>query len=217
MSGQFEHFNIAHLSPSSLNLFRTAPSLWVVRYLYGVKDDSSEVMQRGLDAEKALYDRMHGRENPAHESLVTGALELIQPYGELVTYQRELLYQPNGFPVPIKGFLDFEFQDACVDLKTKRNMPKGIDYSHRLQGAFYAMATGKHQHFLYATDKKAAIYVLEDPADAANELLSICQSVSRFLSMSKDKAELANILFPDFSAFQWGDNSKAAAREIWGL
>jgi hypothetical protein len=214
---QFDKFGIKHLSANSLNLFRTAPALWVVRYLYNVKDESSPAMQRGLDAEKAVYDRLCGVENPYNPEMIDGILKELEPYGPLVSYQRELLYQPIGFPMPIKGFLDFEFESACVDLKTKRAMPKAIDYSHRLQGAFYAMATGKDQHFLYATDKKAQVIPLEDASSSAAELMAICRSVEKFLSVSDDPEELATMLFPDMTAFQWGDNSRKAAQEIWQL
>jgi hypothetical protein len=36
----FERHGIRNLSPSSLGLYRHSAALWVLRYLYGIKDEA---------------------------------------------------------------------------------------------------------------------------------------------------------------------------------
>ena len=217
MADQFEHHGIAHLSASSINLFRNEPALWVVRYLFKVKDDPSPAMQRGIDTENAVYDRIMGRENDYAPDVVERIHSELLPYGELVSYQRKLEYKNNSLLVPIIGFLDFEFESACVDLKTKSKMASTMDYDHRLQAAFYLIATGKDQHFLYATDKKCQMAFLDSPGMYVNQIIGAGISIQNFLSKSKDPKELAHMIFPNLSNFRWGENSKKFAEELWEI
>jgi hypothetical protein len=43
----FDNFGIEHLSNSSINLYKSNPALWVVRYLHGYKSKTNAAMLRG--------------------------------------------------------------------------------------------------------------------------------------------------------------------------
>src|SRR5258708_22734871 len=50
----FDRHGITHLSPSSLALYRAAPALWGLRYLFGVRDETGAFAARGKAVEAAL-------------------------------------------------------------------------------------------------------------------------------------------------------------------
>lgn len=50
----FERHGIGHLSPSSLALYRAASALWVLRYLFGVRDEEIPFAWRGKAVELAV-------------------------------------------------------------------------------------------------------------------------------------------------------------------
>src|SRR5438105_10679676 len=50
----FDQHGIRHLSASSLALYRAAPALWVLRYLFGVHDDATAYAWRGKAVEMAV-------------------------------------------------------------------------------------------------------------------------------------------------------------------
>ena len=51
----FDRHGITHLSPSSLALYRSEPALWVLSYLYKVRDeDGNAAMWRGTAVEGGL-------------------------------------------------------------------------------------------------------------------------------------------------------------------
>ena len=50
----FRRHGVTHLSPSSLALYRAAPALWVLRYLYGVRDHETPFAWRGKSVEAAV-------------------------------------------------------------------------------------------------------------------------------------------------------------------
>jgi hypothetical protein len=57
-----------------------------------------------------------------------------------------------------------------------------------------------------------------DPRHHLDRVVSIAQSIERFLSLSDDGAALTCSLSPDPDSFYWNDpGASAAADEIWGL
>jgi hypothetical protein len=61
MRNSFDRFNIPHLSASSLNLWRSAPGIWALRYVRGIKDGGNPAMWRGSAVENGLAALLHGR------------------------------------------------------------------------------------------------------------------------------------------------------------
>jgi hypothetical protein len=126
-----------------------------------------------------------------------------------------------GVPVPFIGWLDFWFPEhgIIVDLKTQLRLSSKISDPHARQGAIYHAAHGNSEiRFAYVTPQKVGVYKLEDPRSHLARVVSIAQSIERFLSLSDDGAALTRSLSPDFDSFYWNDpGARAAAEEIWGL
>lgn len=125
-----------------------------------------------------------------------------------------------GVPVPFIGWLDFWFpaHGIIIDLKTQARLSSKISDPHARQGAIYHAAHGNAEiRFAYVTPQKMGVYRLEDPRRHLDRVVSIAQSIERFLALSDDGAELTRSLSPDLDSFYWNDPAaRAAAEEIWG-
>lgn len=137
------------------------------------------------------------------------------------TRQHRIEVDLPGVPVPFIGWLDFWFPDhgIIIDLKTQGRLSSKISDPHARQGAIYHAAHGNNEiRFAYVTPQKIGVYRLEDPRHHLDRVVSIAQSIERFLSLSDDGAELTAALSPDLDSFYWKDTAaRAAAEEIWGL
>jgi hypothetical protein len=135
--------------------------------------------------------------------------------------QHRIEVQLPGVPVPFIGWLDFWFPEhgIIVDLKTQARLSSKISDPHARQGAIYHAAHGNAEiRFAYVTPQKMGVYRLEDPRTHLDRVISIAQSIERFLSLSDDGAVLTRSLSPDLDSFYWNDSAaRAAAEEIWGF
>ena len=126
----------------------------------------------------------------------------------------------EGIPVPVWGFLDFWWPQhgIIVDLKSTARVPSSISEAHARQGAFYAGVGGNSEvRFGYVSEKKIAVYVLQDVAAHMASFVTAAQAIERLLSLSDDSEKLTRCFAPDLSSFYWGDASaRALAHEIWG-
>lgn len=134
--------------------------------------------------------------------------------------QHKISYMVSGVPVPVWGFLDFEFpvHGIVVDLKSAARIPSEISDAHARQGAIYTGPGGNRQvRFAYVSAKKIAVYVLDDVARHLASFVAAAQSIERLLSLSDDGEKLTRCFAPDLSSFYWGDQSaRRIAHEIWG-
>lgn len=72
----FKRHGIERLSPSSLNVWRETPGLWVLRYLFKVRDESSAAMWRGNAVEKGMEMILRGK--PLDEATAAAMTEFEQ-------------------------------------------------------------------------------------------------------------------------------------------
>jgi hypothetical protein len=125
--------------------------------------------------------------------------------------QHRIEVRADTLPVPIIGYLDFEFPQhgIVLDLKTQLRLQSSISPSHARQGAIYVRARGNNvdMRFAYATPKKIAVYPLERAAERWAEVLNVAHRLERFLSLSKDRDELAGIVAPNYDSFYWNEAS----------
>lgn len=241
----FELHGIKHVSYSSGSLFMAQPGAWIIRYLYKHRDGGSPRMFGGLAAEhgvhagltddfadpveEALKDfnrrtamkfthEAKEKERANIKAMVNLALDELRPLGPLEDYQEEGYLELEGVPVPVKLFTDFTYPGAVIDLKTTGRMPSKISAPHRRQGALYQQYKSNHQiQFLYVTPKKVALYPLEDYEQDLEEIRQCFIRMERFLSLSDDKEELANLVVPDFDSFYWNDpTTREEARRVFG-
>lgn len=144
----FQHYNIEHLSASSLNLYAAEPALWVIERLLGMKHGSSAVMARGkaveagvhlglmqphLSVEAAIgkaeqeYDREMAltpddRREDERKNLagyVTHALQELRQYGIPTGYQDKITVTLEGVPVPLIGYIDWRFDQHGIVVDLK--------------------------------------------------------------------------------------------------
>ena len=244
----YERHGIQRLSPSNINAYITNQGFWMMRYLFGHREPTNAAMSRGnavecgcdegvragLDTDECIaiaVDDFNRRtaldvdaESRAAElenvpGMVEHGLELLRPLGEPVGYQKKIEIMLPEVPVPIIGYLDWDYEDgSVVDLKTTKRCPSDISPSHRRQAAVYHRAVEAPIKFLYATAKRSAIYEY-DPA--GNDLEVVRQAairMGRFLSISNDAKELAAIVTPDTSSFFFnGTANREKCREIFGV
>lgn len=134
--------------------------------------------------------------------------------------QHKIEYMVEGVPIPVWGFLDFEFEQhgIIVDLKSTLRIPSEISAPHARQGAIYAGPGGNWQvRFAYASPKKISVYALENVETHLQSFVAAAQSIERLLELSDDSEKLTRCFAPDLTSFYWGDASaRALAHEIWG-
>lgn len=134
--------------------------------------------------------------------------------------QHRIEIRLEGVSVPVIGFLDWEFSDEVIDLKTTLRVPSSISEPHLRQAAIYKTAKmDKRVRFFYASDKKSEKHTLtRDQYDAAmNQIVRAAQRLERFLGLSKDREELAAIVPHSTDSFYFSDAmTKANAIEIYG-
>lgn len=156
---------------------------------------------------------------------VAVALEELRQYGvpdkpEGGERQHKLVLNLEGIPVPVWGFLDFEWPNhgIIVDLKSTSRIPSEISDPHARQGAIYTRAGSNVQtRMAYVSPKRIAVYVVEDVARHLSDFINAAQAIERLLSLSDDGEKLTRCFAPDLSSFYWGDASaRALAHEIWG-
>jgi len=134
--------------------------------------------------------------------------------------QHKLVLELPGVPVPVWGYLDFEWPDhgIIVDLKSTSRIPSDISDPHARQGAIYPRSGAHTQtRMAYVSPKKIAVYVVTEVERHLTEFVRAAQAIERLLSLSDDGEKLTRCLAPDLSSFYWGDASaRALAHEIWG-
>jgi len=134
--------------------------------------------------------------------------------------QHKIVRMIEGIPIPIWGYLDFWWPQhgVIVDLKTTSRVPSSVSDAHARQGAFYAGANSNQQvRMAYLSEKKIAVYVVEDVGRHLYTFVTAAQAIERLLSLSDDSEKLTRCFVPDLSSFYWGDASaRSIADEIWG-
>lgn len=134
--------------------------------------------------------------------------------------QHKISYMIEGVPVPVWGFLDFEWPQhgIIVDLKSTARVPSEISAPHGRQGAIYTGPGSNTQvRFAYVSAKKITVYALDNIAAHLRSFVSAAQAIERMLSLSDDGEKLTRCFAPDLTSFYWSDQSAhRIAREIWG-
>jgi len=162
------------------------------------------------------------KEREAIPAMVEQGFNLLKALGLPSAMQERVELKVDGLPVPIIGFIDFRFGSTIIDLKSTHALPSKINNSnHARQVALYVAATGgDSKGFLgYVTSKKSALYQIDDAQAQVDALIKIAFTLQKFLSVSDDPAELAQLVVPDVDSF-WFSNDplqRQAAKDVWGI
>jgi hypothetical protein len=166
-------------------------------------------------------DPRKDKERDGIAGFVTQGLAELRPYGVPTKLQGKVSYEVEGLEVPIIGFFDFEWAQhgILVDLKTSHSVPSKISTNHARQVALYKATRGSESaRICYTSPKKTACYELEDAEEHLKSLVTISMTIQRFLSISDDPMELAQLVVPDVDSFYFNDPAaRQAAFETWGL
>lgn len=168
----FAQHGIAHLSPSTCNLFVGSQAAFVLSKCLkkggqvgcaAFRGSASELgIAHGLStgapddecikvANDEFYRLSAMSQDPAKEKeraavaeMVRVGLRELRPYGPPTSMQGRIEYKFEDVAVPFIGFYDFEWQNhkILVDLKTTHAIPSQIKTDHARQVALYVAAKG---------------------------------------------------------------------------
>lgn len=134
--------------------------------------------------------------------------------------QHRIEIRLEGVSVPIVGFLDWEFADEVIDLKSTSRVPSAMSEPHLRQASIYKTSRmGKRVRFAYVSDKKIEKHTLtREQYDASiRQIVGAAQRLERFLGLSNDAAELAALIPHSTDTFFWSDPAtRAKGAEVFG-
>lgn len=235
---------INHLSPSSLALYRAAPALWVLRYLFGARDDETPYSWRGKAVELAVNAVVFegasdddaidlamaafegeaqgelsaeiSRERNVIPGMVRRAAWAFRKLGKPLAYQSRIEVWIDGIEVPIIGYADFLYPEFVLDLKTTFAIPSKPRADHEVQIVTYADALGRRPGLVYVSPRKIAVYPHDQiDIDGARRLLRRSARAVRAMLDTAETREAAAALFVPVDDFRWSPTSRAAAQGVW--
>ena len=233
-----------HLSYSSISLFRNAPSVWCIKYLYGIRDEMAPAALRGRAIEAGLdlalmksapfedcldvalqnfTVNLEGVVTPGSETetlliapMLRNAIEVMQEHGPPSARQVLIEGWIEGVPIPIVGYADYLWPEAVVDLKTTKRMPSEPTPDHAMQvGGFYAHELKRTPFLLYTTPGKAKLVEIHDRAGARQDFETTARALAHALQSFEDPAQMTKAYAPDFTSFYWSEPTKAKAKEVY--
>lgn len=185
----FEKHGITYLSPSSMNLFIRNKPLWIMSYLFGIKDGSGVGAIRGIVTEETLaekykknifdytylqdrfFEECASYQIDTEDTKTAKEFSSLERYGQVVDfnfnyenlqgYQEKIKIEFEDIPVPIIGYIDFRFEDRVVDLKTTARMPSKPPESALRQMAVYQLGYPDLEiDLFYASPREHKIFSL---------------------------------------------------------
>jgi len=138
----------------------------------------------------------------------------------------------SNLPIKTSGYLDFDFGDYALDLKTTHAVPSSdIKQDHKCQIGMYAKARGDDTaKILYLSSKKYRMFALHgreiDTAHASlvtkAEGLWYRLYAASIMALHNDtdpKDEISKLVTPNFGSWNWDDEamSFAASLGLWNI
>lgn len=140
--------NYKHHSPSSLNLFSSCPSMWILEKVIGVRQPVGSPAHRGTAVESGValglldpkasdeacvsealgkYDTISALSGDKRRedyratisSMVMSALQELRPYGTPSHTQGFVEWKPEGLKMPIVGYFDFHWEQHNITVDLK--------------------------------------------------------------------------------------------------
>lgn len=250
MTDPFATHGLDHLSPSQVSLYQASPGSWVLQYLLKQKRRVGAAAHRGTAVELGVmhaletrqpleecvaaaeqeFDRLTAMSGDARREkerkgiagMVTQGLKELGGYGAPSARQRKVEMTLDDLAVPMRGYLDAEWDNhgVLIDLKTLMALPSQIRTSHARQVAFYLLGSGQSNWtpgVTYVTPAKSVTYRVDEPRRHLDALHRGGLAIQKFLSVSSDPMELASMIAPDFDSYYWSDpETRQAAFQVWG-
>ena len=175
------------------------------------------------------YDALEGFVDQCY--IAVKELQLRLPDGGKVT-QSKIVHMDERFPLPIVGYVDFDFGSYAMDLKTTHAVPSSdIKQDHKRQIGLYAKARkDREAKILYISSKKYKRFSLYDREidSAYDQLIFRYQSLFQRLEAAallaehkktNAKEEFVKIVTPNTSSWAWGEEEMlfAAENNLWSI
>lgn len=224
----FERFGISHLSPSSLNLWRSAPGVFALRYIAGVREPANAAMWRGTAVENGLAAFLRGSDDPLSVALQSFDMNAAGEVTDDIEAERDLMAKAlavaiyqwtapsplnatqlkvehwfDDVPIPVVGYLDFAFDGIDIDLKTTKACPSAPRPDHVRQVSLYRAARGRQGGVLYVTSKRHAYFSIDDDMmeRALSDLQADALSLQNLLARCDTKRDVMKSLPVDWEHF----------------
>lgn len=243
-------------SASTVNLFLKDPCLFVLKHYYGMRTEFNVYAMRGVaiehgvdrffetgDMKQAIMDALDkfydltfdlDHEFEEIEKLIPGwtesaiALVVEQSNGRTPHMQTELTFKIND--LPFIGFLDYEFEDEVIDLKTANKVPHILVRGERKgklpaakadnirQQCIYRFATGKSCKLLYVSPEESLTYEIQDDEyeEYMSEVEGVVEEIKKILTNGEEYA--INKYTPNsklFGSFYYNDEMINKVQELW--
>jgi hypothetical protein len=226
-------FKFKRHSPSSLNLFAAAPSLFVLEKIMGHRGSVGPAAYRGTAVESGVA---HGLVNPdapmadciaiARDefaklaslsadprkekieaeipAMVEQAVDALRPYGVPDALQESHEWRPEGLKYPIFGYSDFLWNDSGIIVDLKTTGALPSKITPaNARQVAFYCGENMQGRLAYVTPKKLAIYQLENVKEHRETVLRMAEACERFISLSDDPEFFRSIVVPDLSSFYW--------------
>mgnify|MGYP001404995850 CR=1 FL=1 len=136
-----------------------------------------------------------------------------------VRTQSKITLEFEEVSLPIIGYIDLELKTTLRELKSVRAIPSAVPHAVQRQASIYSYATKKPIWVDYVSKKHCTTYKVANVEDNIKEVIQICQSIEKFLSISEDIHEIAGMFYPNLDSWEWDKNDINTAREskIWNI
>ncbi len=208
---------LKQFSPPSAAMHRgTASEHGIVAGLMEPTKDIDECVELATSKYRSLVALSSDPNVDTEAALIPGIVKLgiqeLRPYGIPSHTQGRIEHNFEGLSVPVVGIYDIRWEQhgRLLDIKTTGKMPSQIKLSHAEQVSFYTCAISENisAEVAYFTNKKAAVYQLENVRAHSNALHKRAMAIQKFISNSTDPYELAGMVTPDYDHYCW-NNPKA--------
>ena len=188
-------------------------------------NDSYQKQHKKILESKSDYNwEACSKKQASVKKLLEATVDSYKIFGTPIANQKWVEYTFDDMPIPIKGILDYEYEDYVRDLKTASIRPKqNPDYDRQV--TFYALATNKKGFidYAYATTRQFELitFSVENIEKHVHEIIRIMSKMERLLSISDDIKEVCRMscLEPDISNRNWwdywGKNESKGARLLF--
>jgi hypothetical protein len=218
-------------SPSSLNLFSSCLSLFVLEKILGRRQPVGAAAHRGTAVEEGVAFGLDNPDAPVADctaiaerkfrslsalstdprkdkvedgigAMVERALAELRPYGKPSSKQGFIEWKPEGLIYPIVGYYDFAWEDHGIIVDLKTT-EKLPSAIKQAHARQVALYTGGNMEgrLAYITPAKSAVYGLENVAEHRKALHRMALACERFLSLSEDPEFFVSITAPDLESF----------------
>ena len=134
-----------------------------------------------------------------------------------VRTQSKINLEFEEISLPIIGYIDLELETTLRELKSVRAIPSAIPHAVQRQASIYSYATKKPIWVDYISKKNCTSYKVTNVEDNIKEVIQICQSIEKFLSISEDIHEIAGMFYPNLDSWEWDKNDINTAKKIWSI